>query len=172
MAGKGPVVPPLPPKTKITCRRGHTSRTRLPAGSQIPCGVCGSEGHPDVTITVPAPLPSIRPEVTPYPRGVDIVRRRRADRERWHCAGCLGSVTTPAPGEPPLGWVTASVGVPTRDQRAAELELLIRVCSVECLAKSLPAMKDRLDGKLWARPEPGPGKNGLAAVMREMPRRR
>jgi len=57
----GPVVPPRPPKTRVRCPYGHEIRTRNAPGTQVPCSPRGQEGRKDVTVTVPAPLPVIRP---------------------------------------------------------------------------------------------------------------
>jgi hypothetical protein len=112
---RGPVVPPQPPKTRITCRFGHVIKTRAAPGTCLPCPPCGQEGRKDVTVTVPPQLPAIRPEVRPDPAGLDIILRRKSDQERWHCGCCLGSTLAPAPGEPPLGWLEVVAGPPGRD---------------------------------------------------------
>jgi hypothetical protein len=169
---KGPVVPPQPSRIRVTCQFGHVIKTRMPPGTQLPCSPCGQEGRKDITVTVPAPLPAIRPETHQgTPGDIAVITRRKTGPERWHCAGCLGSVITPAPGEPPLGWIEVRAGVPTVDGGQAVHELVARACSAECLAKTLPLVRDWLDGRPWQAPDPGPDGN-VAALMRQAPRRR
>ena len=137
---------------------GHVLKTRNPPGTVMPCSPCGQEGRKDVTVTVPAPLPSVRPALPATPEGVAIIARRRTQPERWHCAGCLGSAPAPAPGEPPLAWIEIRAGVPSPDQQAAVFELIVRACSATCRAKALPAIRERTGAlPFWAEPEPGPG---------------
>jgi hypothetical protein len=170
----GPVVPPQPPKTRVTCPYGHEIKTRNAPGTQMPCSPCGQEGRKDVTITVPASLPAIRPEAQRgTPADLAVITRRKTGPQRWHCAGCLGSVVTPAPGEPPLGWLEIRAGVPSTpggEGSQSVPELVVRACSAECLAKALPLVRDWLDGRPWQEPEPGPG-GTVAALMRQAPRR-
>jgi hypothetical protein len=168
---KGPVVPVQPPRARVQCPFGHVIRTRLPPGTQIACSPCGQLGNHDITVTVPAPLPAIRPEVTPDPAGVAVITRRKTGPQRWHCAGCRGSAPCPAPGEPPLGWMQVSVGTPADDGLSSRLEITARACSAECLATVLPMIRERLDGKAWQPPDPGPA-GTVAQLMRETPRRR
>jgi hypothetical protein len=169
---RGPVIAQQPPRTRVACRFGHTIRTRQPPGTQMPCTQCNSEDNrPDITVTVPAPLPAIRPEVTPDPAGVAVIARRKTGPQRWHCAGCRGSAPCPAPGEPPLGWMQVSVGTAAEDGLSARLEITARACSAECLAKVLPMIREKLDGKAWQPADPGPA-GTVAQLMRETPGRR
>jgi hypothetical protein len=169
---RGPVLPPQPARTRVACPHGHVIKTRMPPGTQLHCSPCGQEGRKDVTVTVPAPLPAIRPEVFQgTPGDLAVITRRKTGPERWYCAGCLGSAVCPAPGEPPLGWLEVRAGVPAAAGQAAVYELLARACSAEHLAKALPQIRERLGGRPWMPPEPGP--NGtVAALMREVPARR
>lgn len=126
------------------------------------CSPCGQEGRKGVTVTVPAPLPAIRPEVaTGTPADLDIITRRKSGPERWWCGSCRGSAPTPAPGEPCYGWLSVY----------ADGQLLARACCAECLALLLPSVNDALDGKPWQRPEPA-ARGSVVSLMREAPRRR
>jgi hypothetical protein len=167
---KGPSVAPLPPRTQARCPHGHITRTRLPAGSQLPCGTCGQEGR-IVMVTVPAALPAIRTEPPPSPAGIDLINKRRVGPERWYCSCCQGSTVTPGPGLPPIGWIAVQVGEVLAGHSGSKAVLAVRACSVECLARLLPALKDRLSDQPWQRPEPGPGGN-VATLMKEVPGRR
>ncbi len=141
----------------------------MPPGTQLACTACGQGGQ-IVTVTVPAPLPSIRPGIAPTPAGVAVIARRRTGPERWHCAACLASVAVPAPGQPPLGWFALAAGV--SEGIGSGLEQLARACSVECLARTLPLVADRMTGRPWQPPdEPGPARN-VAELMRQVPARR
>jgi hypothetical protein len=60
---------------------------------------------------------------------------------------------------------------PPEPPEPTEFELAARACSAECLARVLPAVRERMDGRPWARPEPGPGGN-VASIMRQAPARR
>lgn len=167
----GPVVPPQPPRAKVVCSHGHVIRTRMPPGTQMPCSPCGQEGR-SVTVTVPAPVPVIRPEsYQGSPADMAVLTQRRTGPERWYCAGCRGSVVCPAPGKPPLGWLQVSAGMIMGD--AADLQILVRACSAEHLAIVLPEIKEKLAGEPFMPPDmPGPHTGTTASLMRETPRRR
>lgn len=110
-------------------------------------------------VTVPAPLPAVRPEPPPTPAGLDLITRRKTGPARYVCSGCHGSTVPPALGEPAPGWLSL----------LADAELLARACSAECLAKVLPQVREKLADRPWAKPEPA--MNGsIAALMREPPR--
>lgn len=167
----GPVVPQLPPKQRVTCPHGHVMRTRNPPGTQMPCSPCGQEGRA-VTVTVPAPLPAIRPETFQgKPTDIAVLAQRKTGPERWYCAGCRGSIVCPAPGQPPLGWLQVQAGMLAGD--SADLQILVRACSAEHLALVLPEIRDKLAGEPFMPPDtPGPHTGTTAALMRETPRRR
>jgi hypothetical protein len=68
----------LPPRTVITCPvAGHTIRTRQPPGSVLLCTACGQSGRHGVTVTVPAPLPAVRPPLPASPEGLAIISCRK-----------------------------------------------------------------------------------------------
>lgn len=49
------------------------------------------------------------------PADLAVITHRKTGPEWWHCAGCLGSAITRAPGELPLGWLEIRAGVPGGD---------------------------------------------------------
>jgi hypothetical protein len=111
-------------------------------------------------LTVPAPLPAVRPPLPASPEHLAVITARRTGPERWWCGACHGSAATPAPGEPVPGWIEVR----------ADGSVLARACTATCLAKLLPAMKDELSERPWTPPEhPEPRRIGLAALMRERP---
>jgi hypothetical protein len=169
---RGPVIEQQPPKTRVTCRHGHVIKTRLPPGTQLPCSPCGQEGRHDVTVTVPAPLPALKPETrTGTPADLAVITRRKTGPERWHCAGCLGSAPCPAPGNPPLGWLEVRAGAESANGHPSDLASVARACSPECLARALPFIRDWLDGRPWQAPDPGPARN-VAELLRQAPGQR
>lgn len=109
-------------------------------------------------LTVPAPLPQLRPPVPPTPAGIDLVTRRKTGPQRWWCGACHGSAVTPAAGEPVPGWIEVR----------ADGALLAQACSVEHLAKLLPQIQDKLAGCPWSRPEPS-ANGDISRLMREVP---
>ncbi len=154
--------PQLPPRTTLTCPAdpAHKIRTRQPPGSVLQCTACGQLGRHGVNVTVPAPLPSIRPPVPATPEGMAVIQRRKTGPERYVCAGCHGSAAVPAAGEPVPGWLVL----------LADRELLARACSAECLARVLPQVREKLSERPWTPPEPGTTERiSLASLMRERP---
>lgn len=63
--------PQLPPRTILTgpADASHKIRTRQPPGSVLICTACGQSGRHGVTVTVPAPLPAVRPPLRASPGG-------------------------------------------------------------------------------------------------------
>ena len=99
--------PQLPPRVVLTCpaNASHKIRTRQPPASVLLCTACGQSGRHGVTVTVPAPLPAVRPPLPASPEGLAIISRRKTAPERWCCSSCRGSAATPAPGLPVAGLV-------------------------------------------------------------------
>ena len=153
--------PQLPPRVVLTCPAdaSHKIRTRQPPGSVLLCTACGQSGRHGVTVTVPAPLPAIRPPLPASPEGMAQISSRKTAPERWYCSSCRGSAATPAPGEPVPGWL----------ELRADGDLLARACTEECLARCLPEVQQRLAGRAWVAPEPPPGGN-IRRLMAEVPK--
>jgi hypothetical protein len=57
-----------------------------------------------MTVTVPAPLPAVRPLLPASPEGLAIISRRKTAPERWFCSSSRASAT-PVQGEPVPGWL-------------------------------------------------------------------
>ncbi len=153
--------PQLPPRTVLTCPVDavHKIRTRQPPGSVLQCTACGQEGRHGVNVTVPAPLPRIRPPVPPTPEGMAIVQRRRTGPERWFCGSCRGSAVTPAAGEPVAGWL----------ELRADGGLMVRACTPECLATTLAEVKEKLAERPWTPPERLSQAGNIRQLMQERP---
>ncbi len=167
----------LPPRVKVVCPFGHTTRTRQPEGTQMPCVPCNQEAGRTVMITVPAGpgnRPSIKPPEPPAsPAGIAQIARRRTGPASVQCSGCHASVdlsNPPLAGEP-AGWVTLGAGVPDGPD-GRKSELLARCCSAECVAVILPAVKARLADLPYAVPDRPSQAGSVSALMRERPRGR
>lgn len=168
----------LPPRVRITCPAcGAVTRTRQPAGTSMPCVPC-SQNHGRMTMLLvpagPGNAPSIRPpEPPPTPAGVAQVLRQRTGPPMVVCTGCRAEVqlsNPPRPGEP-AGWLTVGAGTPDGPE-GRKSELLGRFCSAECLAATLPVIRQRLADLPYAVPDRLSRASTVAALMSERPRPR
>jgi hypothetical protein len=103
--------PQLPPRVKVVCPFGHTTRTRQPEGAQVPCVACNQEAGRTVMITVPAGpgnRPTIRPPEPPAtPAGMAQITRRRTAPHRL--ARALTGTLEPRPMALYLGLVPRQI---------------------------------------------------------------
>lgn len=130
-----------------------------------------------VLVTVPegpGNRPSIPPPPPPpTPEGLAQVLRQRTGPPVMVCTGCRAEVrlsNPPAPGEP-AGWITVGAGTPDGPE-GRKSELLGRFCSAECLATTLPVIRQRLADLPYAVPDRPSRAATVAALMRETPRPR
>jgi hypothetical protein len=92
--------PQLPPRVKAVCPFGHTTRTRQPEGTQMPCTPCGQEAGRTVMITVPAG-PGNRPIIRPPSHPPHSSARPRSRGGAWAGSGAVQWM--PCHGRPLLG---------------------------------------------------------------------
>jgi hypothetical protein len=119
----------------------------------------------------PGNQPAIKPPEPPRtPSGLASVLRRRTGPASAICTGCRAEVqlsNPPQPGEP-AGWLTVGAGTPDGPE-GPKSELMGRFCTPECLATTLPLIKQRLADLPYAVPDRVSRASTVRQLMSERP---